>query len=200
MTDNLPDISQPPPARDSTNRRIIDLRGSVFGRLLVVGFNCFGNGALLWNCKCDCGGLVVVPTARLKKGATKSCGCLQRENRNRFLGRQPPVPTHGMANTPEYRVWNAMRQRCGNPNLKDFQYYGARGITVCPEWASFENFLRDMGLRPDPKLTIERLDNDGPYAPWNCIWATRSAQRRNQRPADKIVAIGDNGSCTRSSN
>lgn len=82
----------------------------------------------------------------------------------------------------ERRHWYAMRQRCSNPNYKDFKHYGGRGIYVCDRWKdSFENFISDMGPRPSPKHSVERLNNDGPYSPDNCAWATQKEQTRNQR-------------------
>jgi hypothetical protein len=89
---------------------------------------------------------------------------------------------HGMFGTPTYRSWLHMKERCTNSRCHAYASYGGRGITVCERWsASFENFLADMGKRPDGK-TLDRIDNDGNYEPSNCRWATASEQRRNQRP------------------
>lgn len=105
--------------------------------------------------------------------------------------------THGGSNSAEYRTWTGLRQRCNNPNHPKFKHYGARGIVVCERWNnSFENFLADMGERP-PGCSIDRIDNDGPYSPENCQWATSLQQRHNQRPSHrekKIEAFGVSGS------
>lgn len=92
---------------------------------------------------------------------------------------------HGAARrgkqTPEYVCWCHMRKRCQNPRATGFADYGGRGIKVCDRWASFVRFLADMGQRPGPGFSIERMKVDGDYTPDNCVWGTRSDQARNQR-------------------
>lgn len=150
----------------------IDLTGRKFGRLTVLR----ENGRLpgrnyAWLCLCSCGKHKTVDGSSLRRGATKSCGCLQNGSHR---------VTHGMSHTPEYAVWQAMLQRCRNPNNKRHSDYGGRGITICKSWERFEKFISDMGLCPKG-LTLERRDNDKGYSPDNCYWATRNQQQRNMR-------------------
>ena len=97
--------------------------------------------------------------------------------------------THGMTKTPEYCTWNQIKQRCFNPNNKNYLDYGGRGISVCDRWKnSFENFLADMKLKPTPKHSIDRIDNDGDYCPENCRWSTNVEQANNKR-TNRLITI-----------
>ncbi len=98
-------------------------------------------------------------------------------SRTMNCGNHPPA---------EYQVWINMRQRCANPKLRNYANYGGRGIRVDPRWNSFKTFLSDVGLRPGPEYSIERVDNDGPYSPENCKWATIYDQQRNKRNNRRI--------------
>jgi hypothetical protein len=116
----------------------------------------------------------------LARGKVKSCGCLNAER----------IVQHGMAHTHVYRVWQAMRQRCENPNSPDFANYGGRGIRVCEEWKSFERFFADMGNRRKG-YSLDRIDVNGPYRKENCRWATTWQQANNTRRNRVIELNGE---------
>lgn len=160
----------------------MNLLGQTFSRLRVVERAPKRGNRIRWRCACECGGETITTTCALRSGKTKSCGCLVGEKaaaRNRASAR------HGesvkSAPSPEYYSWTAMKSRCLNPNAAKFDIYGGRGISVCDRWAnSFEAFLADMGRRPSPKHTLDRIDGDGNYEPGNCRWATPSEQNKNR--------------------
>ena len=106
-----------------------------------------------------------------------------------------PRITHNKSNTPEYEAWAHIVQRCTNPRCKAWKHYGARGISICDEWRrSFESFLAHIGLRPSPKHSIDRINNDGNYEPGNVRWATLYQQRRNHR-ANRLVSFRGKTQC-----
>jgi hypothetical protein len=121
----------------------------------------------------------------LRSGHTKSCGCLSAERLSAMRTK------HGRTGTPEYKIWRGIRARCYNANSHIYPYYGGRGIVMCERWhASFDNFFTDMGERPSPQHSVERIDNDGPYAPDNCRWATRTEQGNNTRQNHYVTYDG----------
>lgn len=97
--------------------------------------------------------------------------------------------THGYSKTSEYKTWQEMRRRCTDRSAKSWKYYGGRGIKVCRRWLKFENFIADMGRKPSPVHTIDRLDNNKGYEPGNCAWRTRKEQAANRRPAQMRLAV-----------
>jgi hypothetical protein len=154
----------------------IDISNQKFGRLTVLrDTGKRKKGSVVWVCKCDCGQEITAKAIDLRQGEVKSCGCLRRTN--------PNARRHGMSwgtsRTREYITWILMRDRCSNPKNKRFQHYGGRGIGVCERWELFENFLTDMGPRPDG-YSIERIDNDLGYEPKNCTWIPKADQAKNR--------------------
>ena len=98
-------------------------------------------------------------------------------------------PTHGMSKTHIYKLWNSMRQRCDNPNVRLYEHYGGRGIKVCRRWEKFENFFADMGLPPIGH-SLERKNNDRGYSKANCVWAPRHVQNNNTSRTIRITYQG----------
>lgn len=163
--------------------------GSRFGQWTVLGdagFTARYNRKQLLLARCDCGTERVVLEASLRAGTSSGCGCARtrrladRARKHGFTSSLPGTPEHAT-----YLCWENIIQRCRNPKNTNYPRYGGRGIRVCERWLSFEAFLADVGLRPSPELSIERINNDGHYEPGNCKWATHAEQQKNRRPAHR---------------
>lgn len=151
-----------------------DLTKLRFGRLVVVERIGTKSSQPLWICICDCGKLHESASKPLVNGNTKSCGCLRREmvaEKNK---------THGLSKLPEYSIWCDIKKRCENPKSANFKYYGERGIKLSESWQDFKVFYSDMGPRPAPDYSVERLDVNKNYEKSNCVWIPLAEQARNK--------------------
>lgn len=151
--------------------KFIDMSGQVFGRLRVLEvFDKDSSSKLRWKCMCDCGNSAIVLGISLRKGSTRSCGCITKER----------VSLHGLSKTAEYSSWYACIARCYNPKTDYYHIYGGDGVTVCARWTEpdgkgFVNFLEDMGNRPEG-TTLNRVNGAKLYSKDTCEWATLSMQ------------------------
>ena len=166
----------------ATTRLRFDLTGKRFGRLSVLAYVGMVRTAPSWLCRCDCGTEKTVPGGNLRYGFVTSCGCAHADE---LRARNT---THGQRQTPEYKTWCNIRSRCSNPKAVGYEYYGQRGIKVCERWDDFENFRKDMGLRPSAQHSIDRINVNGNYEPGNCRWATRQQQMAN-RTCNRFVTV-----------
>lgn len=163
-----------------------DLTGMRFGRWTVIGLVEKTRKDVRWEAICDCGTKKIVSGNNLKRGQSKSCGCLNRERSVEYHTK------HGGKRTRLYGIWNKMIRRCRDVNNKDYVNYGARGITICDEWhhfPAFREWAMSSGYSPD--LTLDRKDNNKGYCPDNCHWATRTQQNRNKRNTVTLTIDGE---------
>lgn len=156
--------------------------GDRFGRLTVIRkLTNQEGGRTKYECHCDCGNIKIVIGTYLKVGYVKSCGCLKTDS----ISQSHTI--HGMEGTRMYRIWRNIKSRCLNKKSTQYKWYGARGITICEEWMSFEPFMKwafANGYKNN--LTIDREDNDGNYCPENCHWISQSENTAKQKN-DRVV-------------
>lgn len=161
--------------------RLINLEGRHFGAWVVISYA----GRSKWICRClNCNKQYSILGQGLREGKSKRCiSCYVRE-----------ITTHGLTNSPTYRSWTAMWDRCTRPSVNDYHLYGGRGIRVCDRWGKFEAFLADMGLRPQ-NHQIGRIDTNGDYGPWNCRWETSKQNNQNRRDNTFVTLHGNRMVC-----
>jgi hypothetical protein len=168
---------------------LIDLTGQKFGFWSVLKRDIgSASPAARWICECQCkkctGFIKSIASADLRKGASRSCGSL-RSQVTTARSLKHGYNKRGQRN-PTYNAWTAMINRCTNANCPQFSYYGDSGITVYPAWLKFENFLADMGEKPDSELSLDRVNPNGNYEPSNCRWATAIEQAAHRRPSGQM--------------
>jgi hypothetical protein len=155
--------------------------GKRYGRLTVVAFSRYRTRGKdrdrIFTCKCECGSNKEFDITRLRSGKTKSCGCFQRDMAS------AANTTHGLSRwCSEYKTWTMMKNRCLNPKNDVWDSYGGRGITIFKDWADdFAIFLAHVGVKPTPKHSLDRINNDGNYEPGNVRWATQKEQNSNKK-------------------
>ena len=161
--------------RINSNSRI----GQKFNSLIIIAIERIERRTFAI-CKCDCGNEITVRLDGLVDSNTKSCGCIRIKHGHNIDGKE----------SSEYVSWRSMIQRCSNPETNGYYRYGGRGITVSERWLVFENFVADMGLKPDPLFTIERRDTNGNYEKNNCYWASREQQYKNKTNSRLVIYNG----------
>lgn len=162
--------------------RAKDMTGFRFGKLTVLGRApnhvrvTDGAQTAKWNCRCDCGAEKSIFGYSLRNKTTQSCGCVSIEKST----------IHAQAKNPLFPHWCSMMARCRNPKVLKYPFYGGRGIKVCERWNDVRNFIQDMGPKPRPDYTLDRINGDGDYEPSNCRWASRAAQQSNLRSNHRV--------------
>jgi hypothetical protein len=167
-----------------------DLTGKRFGRLVVLASEGYHekSHSVQWKCRCDCGKEKIVLGGNLKTGKTVSCGCYSSEQKSLRSWK------HGIGNENRlFRIWAGIKQRCYNPNVRNYKRYGARGITMCDEWLdsflTFQKWALENGYSDN--LSIDRIDNNGNYCPENCRWTSTKKQNNNRGTTVFITYKGE---------
>jgi hypothetical protein len=168
-------------------KRTLISKGQKFNRLTAKNFSHRTEYRDFWVFSCECGKTKTILLTKVTSGKTRSCGCLVAEKARENFS------THQKSKTAEYRAWAKIKERCYSDCRENIaKYYKSIGITMCRKWRdSFENFLEDMGQRPSPKHSIDRIDVNGNYEPGNCRWATLEQQANNKRRTIFVEVNGE---------
>lgn len=166
-----------------------NITGMRFGKLVAIReVERDADKRRCWECKCDCGKLMVTAAKRLHNHTCQSCGCRRAKMVSDLQ------KTHGESKSDEYRIWASMKDRCYNPKSVSYRFYGARGVQVCSEWLNkngFDKFIACLGKRPTAKHSIDRINSRGNYEPGNVRWATRKEQNNNARSNVNLTFQGE---------
>lgn len=160
-----------------SRKDFVNIIGNVYNRLTVLSYAGKKTSHQLWLCRCECGNTIITRGDGLKSGHATSCGCFHKEQLIKSITK------HDSCYTFMYKTYKSMLQRCNNPNHRHYHRYGGRGIKVCDKWQGdngFLNFYADMGDKPSPKHSIDRIDNNLGYFKENCRWATQKQQNSNK--------------------
>ena len=165
--------------------KLIDMTGCEVHGIKVIARAGHRAGKPSWECICACGTKFIAAGSALRAGRAKACGECSRES-----ARQSNIK-HSDTGSKEFTTYSAMKARCYDQKNKQYARYGGRGITVCERWLdSYMNFLSDMGRKPTPKHSLERMDTNGIYEPSNCVWATLEQQANNRSNNTRIEING----------
>jgi predicted SprT family Zn-dependent metalloprotease len=162
--------------------------GRKFGKWKVISFNGKKFKSYQYLCRCSCGYEAIMHGPTLRSGQSTQCQTCS----NRIKSQNNA--THGKSRSPLYKVWCTMKSRCSNPKDPKYQRYGGRGINVCDRWQTFENFHKDMSPRPNG-MTLDRIDNNGPYCKENCRWVTIQENMRNRGYDDAVSLPSELSAC-----
>lgn len=150
-----------------------------FGRLTVEKYEGSGKDGIMWLCRCDCGKYILSNLYKLRTGNTQSCGCYKIEQIKKYIAKKGNNQT-----IPEYRSYRQAYIRCNNKNHISYKSYGGRGILF--KFINFEHFIKELGKKPTPEHTLDRIDVNGNYEPDNCKWSTFKEQCSNKRNSVKM--------------
>ena len=168
--------------------------GNKYGRLTAIKYAGRYGHSSKWLFECECGNRKEIDVYRVLCGGTKSCGCLQAESRH--LKAKHGACRKGQ-NSRLYRIWLRMKDRCYYPRDISYKYYGARGVTVCPEWHEFRNFQEwAISNGYSDNLSIDRIDVNKNYEPSNCRWSDNLTQANNKRSNVYFEAFGEKHTLT----